>query len=166
MAEFTGVPTGAGCRFAVVASRFNEAIVTKLAEGAVDCLVRHGVAFEDVDVVWVPGAWELPAAVNHLLAADRYTAIVAVGSIIRGETPHFEFLSAEASRGLADLQREYATPVGFGLLTTDSMQQAIERAGGSRGNKGWDAAAAALEMVDLFSRLDAAGAESADAGEG
>jgi 6,7-dimethyl-8-ribityllumazine synthase len=165
MAEFIAAPHGAGRRFAVVASRFNEPVTSKLAEGAVDCLVRHGVAFDDVDLLWVPGAWELPAAVGHLLAADRYAAIVAVGAVIRGETPHFDFVAGEAARGLADLQREYGIPVGFGLLTTDDLPQAEARAGGAHGNKGWDAALAALEMVDLFSRLDAAEDESVDAGE-
>ena len=166
MAEFIGEPRGAGRRFAVVASRFNETVTAKLAEGAVDCLVRHGAAFDDVDVLWVPGAWELPAAVGHLLAGDRYAAIVAVGAVIRGDTPHFEFVAGEASRGLADLQREYGIPVGFGLLTTDTLAQAEARAGGEHGNKGWDAALAALEMVDLFARLEAAEDEPADAGEG
>jgi len=165
MAEFIATPDGAGRRFAVVASRFNETIASKLADGALDCLVRHGAAFGDVDIVWVPGAWELPAAVGYLLAADRYAAIVAVGAVIRGDTPHFDFVAGEASRGLADLQREYGIPVGFGLLTTDNLAQAEARAGGAHGNKGWDAALAALEMVDLFSRLEAAEDESVDAGE-
>ena len=166
MAEFIATPHGAGRRFAVVASRFNEMITAKLAEGAIDCLVRHGVAFDDVDVLWVPGAWELPAAVGHLLAADRYAAIIAVGAVIRGETPHFDFVAGEASRGLAELQREYGIPVGFGLLTTDNVAQAEARSGGAHGNKGWDAALAALEMVDLFARLEAAEDESVDGAEG
>jgi 6,7-dimethyl-8-ribityllumazine synthase len=165
MAEFIATPQGTGRRFAVVASRFNETITSKLAEGAVECLVRHGVAFDDVDILWVPGAWELPAAVGHLLQADRYAAIVAVGAVIRGDTPHFEFVAGEAARGLAELQREYGIPVGFGLLTTDDLAQAEARAGGAHGNKGWDAALAALEMVDLFARLEAAEDESVDAGE-
>jgi len=156
MAEFIGTPDGTGRRFAVVGSRFNEQITSKLVEGAVDCLVRHGAAFDDVDVVWVPGAWELPAAAGRLLASDRYSAVVAVGAVIRGETPHFDFVAGECSRGLADLQRDYAQPIGFGLLTTDTLAQAASRAGGEHGNKGWDAALAALEMSDLFSRLDAA----------
>ncbi len=165
MAEFIGTPRGEGRRFAVIVSRFNETITSKLAEGAVDCLVRHGAAFGDVDVVWVPGAWELPAAVGRLLSTDRYVAVVAVGAVIRGETPHFDFVAGEAARGLAELQREYGVPVGFGLLTTDNIEQAEARAGGAHGNKGWDAAMAALEMTDLFSRLDAAEDDSADGGE-
>jgi 6,7-dimethyl-8-ribityllumazine synthase len=164
MAEFTGMPRGEGRRFAVVGSRFNSDITTRLVEGAVDCLVRHGVAFEDVDVVWVPGAWELPTAVERLMASDRYDALVAVGAVIRGETPHFEYIATEAVRALGSLQREFNIPIGFGLLTTNDDEQAAARAGGAHGNKGWDAALAALEMADLFARLDAAhddGAEDA-----
>jgi 6,7-dimethyl-8-ribityllumazine synthase len=166
MAEFIGERMGAGRRFAVAASRFNEEITTKLVEGALDCLVKHGVKLDDVDVVWVPGAWELPAVVERLLASDRYDAIVAVGAVIRGETPHFEYVAGEAARGLSELQREFNVPIGFGLLTTDTDAQAEERAGGAHGNKGYDAALAALEMVDLFTRLDSAHDESASDGEG
>ena len=154
MAEFTGEPSGAGRRFAVVASRFNETITQKLVEGAVDALTRHGASFDDVDLVWVPGAWELPAAVRRLLASDRYDAIVAVGAVIRGDTPHFDYVAGEASRGLADASTEFDKPIGFGLLTCDTMEQAEARAGGAHGNKGWDAALAALEMAELFDRLD------------
>ena len=156
MAEFVGEPRGDGRRVAVVGSRFNSQITSKLVRGAMDCLVRHGVALDDVDVVWVPGAWELPSAVERLLASDRFDAIVAVGAVIRGETPHFDYVAGEAARGLASLQREYSVPIGFGLLTTDNDEQAEARAGGAHGNKGWDAALAALEMADLFARLDAA----------
>jgi 6,7-dimethyl-8-ribityllumazine synthase len=166
MAEFIGERKGAGRRFAVAASRFNEEITTKLVEGALDCLVKHGVKLDDVDVVWVPGAWELPAVVERLLASDRYDAIVAVGAVIRGETPHFEYVAGEAARGLSELQREFNVPIGFGVLTTDTDAQAEERAGGAHGNKGYDAALAALEMVDLFTRLDSAHDESASDGEG
>ena len=156
MAEFNGVVSGTGRRYAVVASRFNESITKPLVDGAMDALVRHGAAFGDVDIVWVPGAWELPFAARRLCATDRYHAIVAVGAVIRGDTPHFEFVAGEASRGLADASRDFDVPIGFGLLTCDSMEQAAERAGGAHGNKGWDAAVAALEMSDLFERLDGA----------
>ena len=162
MAEFTGIPNGEGRRFAVVASRFNEEITQKLADAAVDALTRHGAAFDDVDVVWVPGAWELPAAARRLLATDRYSAIVAVGAVIRGDTPHFDYVAGEASRGLADASAEYDRPIGFGLLTCDTTAQAEERSGGTHGNKGWDAALAALEMADLFDRLDHAAEDDAD----
>jgi len=154
MAEFNGIVTGAGRRFVVLASRFNHHITEKLAEGALDALVRHGAAAEDVDVVWVPGAWELPYAARRLAATERYNALVVVGAVIRGDTPHFDYVAGEASRGLADASTEYEIPIGFGLLTTDTMEQAEQRAGGAHGNKGWDAAVAAMEMADLFERLD------------
>jgi len=137
-----------------VASRFNDAITSKLADGAMDALVRHGVAADDIDLVWVPGAWELPAAVRRLMAADRYDAVVALGAVIRGDTPHFDYVAGEASRGLAQASAEFDMPLGFGLLTCDTVEQAEARAGGAHGNKGWDAALAALEMVDLLDRLD------------
>jgi 6,7-dimethyl-8-ribityllumazine synthase len=156
MAEFSGQPAGSGRRFAVVASRFNHEITERLVDGALDALVRHGAAAGDVDVVWVPGAWELPAAARRLATTERYHAIVAVGAVIRGETPHFDYVAGEAARGLAAATAEFDLPIGFGLLTCDSVEQARDRAGGAHGNKGWDAALAALEMADLFDRLDAA----------
>jgi len=156
MAEFSGSPSGQGRRFAVVASRFNHEITERLVDGALDALVRHGAASDDVDVVWVPGAWELPAAARRLLVTERYNALVAVGAVIRGDTPHFDFVAGEASRGLSTASAEFDVPIGFGLLTCDTAEQARARAGGDHGNKGWDAALAALEMADLFDRLDAA----------
>ena len=156
MAEFSGSPSGQGRRFAVVASRFNETVTQKLVDGALDALVRHGAAVDDVDLVWVPGAWELPAAARRLLATERDDALIAVGAVIRGDTPHFDYVAGEASRGLSDASAAFETPIGFGVLTCDDMTQAEARAGGEHGNKGWDAALAALEMADLFDRLDAA----------
>jgi 6,7-dimethyl-8-ribityllumazine synthase len=156
MAEFNGIPTGEGRRYAVVAARFNQHITSRLADAAMDALVRHGASSDDVDLVWVPGAWELPFAARRLAATDRYNAIVALGAVIRGDTPHFDYVAGEASRGLADASTEYDIPIGFGLLTCDTMAQAEARAGGEHGNKGWDAAIAALEMSDLFERLDGA----------
>jgi 6,7-dimethyl-8-ribityllumazine synthase len=155
MAEFSGSPSGEHRRYAVVASRFNQEIVERLVDGALDAFVRHGAAVDDVDVVWVPGAWELPLAARRLLASERYHAIVAVGAVIRGGTPHFDYVAGEASRGLMLASTDFDTPIGFGLLTCDNMEQAEERAGGPHGNKGWDAALAALEMSDLFDRMDA-----------
>lgn len=155
MAEYSGTPKGAGRRFAVIVSRFNEPITAKLLEGAMEALSKHGTSPEDVDVVWVPGAWELPAAARRLLSTDRYDALVAIGAVIRGETPHFDYVAGEASRGLAQASAEYDRPIGFGVLTCDTVVQAEARAGGSHGNKGWDAAVAALEMADLFGRLEA-----------
>ena len=156
MAEFVGSPTGAGRRFAVAASRFNQEIVDKLLDGALQTLVEKGVALDDIDVVWVPGAWELPMAVRRLLATDRYQGIVVVGAVIRGDTPHFEYVAGECARGLAQASAEFDVPIGFGVLTTDNDEQAEARAGGAMGNKGHEAAMAALEMADLFDRLDVA----------
>lgn len=136
-------------------SRFNETITQRLLEGALDAFVRHGVAFDDVDVFWVPGAWELPAAARRVSATERYDALVALGAVIRGDTPHFDYVAGEASRGLSLASADFDIPIAFGVLTCDTMAQAEARAGGEHGNKGWDAALAALEMVDLFDRLDA-----------
>lgn len=152
MAEFNGEPRGEGRRIVVVASRFNESITVPLAEGAVSTLVGRGVAFDDVDVLWVPGAWELPVAVRRALATGKYDAAVVVGAVVRGDTPHFDFVAGEASRGLMEASRDFEVPVTLGLLTTDTMAQAEARAGGAHGNKGEDAALAALEMLDLFDR--------------
>jgi 6,7-dimethyl-8-ribityllumazine synthase len=153
MPEFTGLPSGVGRRIVVVASRFNEDVVKKLVDGAMDALVKYGVAFDDIDVVWVPGAWELPIAARWLVSTERYDGVVAVGAVIRGETAHFDYIAGEASRGLAAISAEFETPVGFGVLTCDTDEQAEARAGGAHGNKGWDAALATLEMVDLYNRL-------------
>jgi 6,7-dimethyl-8-ribityllumazine synthase len=153
MPEFTGLPSGVGRRMVVVASRFNEPVVKKLVDGALEALVNHGVAYDDIDVVWVPGAWELPVAARWLVSTERYDGVVAVGAVIRGETAHFDYIAGEASRGLAAVSAEFETPIGFGVLTCDTDEQAEARAGGAHGNKGWDAAVAALEMVDLFNRL-------------
>jgi 6,7-dimethyl-8-ribityllumazine synthase len=154
MAEFHGLPSGVGRRIVVLASRFNEPIVKKLVDGALEALIKYGVAFEDIDVVWVPGAWELPIAARWLLATERYDGLVAVGAVIRGETAHFDYIASEASRGLASASADSDVPVGFGLLTCDTDEQAEARAGGEHGNKGWDAAVATLEMADLQTRLE------------
>lgn len=161
MAEFSGEPRGEGRRVVVVASRFNESITVPLAEGAVSTLVARGVAFDDIDVVWVPGAWELPVTVRRALATGKYDAAVVVGAVIRGGTPHFEFVAGEAARGIMEASRDFEVPVTMGLLTTDDLAQAEARAGGVHGNKGEDAALAALEVLDLFDRafLDDAGEE-------
>src|SRR5260370_28316086 len=158
MAEFRGSPAGKGRRFAVVASRFNEEITTKLVDGALRALVKHGVPAGDVDLVWVPGAWELPAAARRLPTTEGYDALVAVGAVIRGEPAHFEYVANGAAQGLAQVSAEFDFPIGFGVLTCDTEEQAADRAGGAHGNKGWDAAVAALEMADLFDRLDASDA--------
>ena len=148
------MPSGVGRRVVVLASRFNEPIVKKLVDGALEALIKYEVAFEDIDVVWVPGAWELPVAARWLLATERYDGLVALGAVIRGETAHFDYIAGEASRGLAVVSADAEIPIGFGVLTCDTDEQAEARAGGAHGNKGWDAAVATLEMIDLHTRLD------------
>src|ERR1700741_4872305 len=133
MTEYTGSPKGAGRRFAVIASRFNEEIVKKLVAGALDALTQHRGSAEDLHLVWVPGAYELPAAARRLLARERYDALVAVGAVIRGDTPHFDYVAGEASRGLSRASEDFDTPIGFGLLTCDNDDQARARAGGQHG---------------------------------
>ncbi len=150
---YRGAYGGRHLRVAVIVSRFNEAIGRRLLEGALDCLTRHGVSREDVAVVWVPGAFELPSAAQRLASSGEFDAIVCVGAVIRGETPHFEFVSAEAARGIGEVARTTGIPVTFGVLTTDNVEQAEARAGGALGNKGFEAALAALEMADLFAQL-------------
>ena len=154
MAELSGSPRGEGRRLAVVVSRFNENITRPLSEGALDALTRHGVGFDDIDVIWVPGAWELPVAVRKALGTGRYDGVVALGAVVRGGTPHFEFVAGEAVRGLMDAARDFDAPVTMGLLTTDNMEQAEASAGGAHGNKGWDAAVAALELLDVLDQLE------------
>jgi 6,7-dimethyl-8-ribityllumazine synthase len=154
MSEFEGSTDGTGRRFAVVVSRFNELVTDRLLDGATGCLAQHGVRPEDVDVVRVPGAFELPAAVAALIRRGGYHGVVAVGCVIRGETPHFDYVAGEAARGLQSLALGHAVAIGFGLLTTDTTEQAVARAGGDRGNKGWEAALTAMEMADLFARLE------------
>ncbi|HWG33009.1 MAG TPA: 6,7-dimethyl-8-ribityllumazine synthase, partial [Gemmatimonadaceae bacterium] len=145
-----------GRRVVVVASRFNETITRPLVDGALEALVAHEVAFDDIDVVWVPGAWELPLAARRALESGRYDALVALGAVIRGDTPHFDFVAGEASRGLALVCIDAGIPIGFGLLTCDTMDQALARAGGVHGNKGWDAAVAALETTDVLDQIEPA----------
>jgi 6,7-dimethyl-8-ribityllumazine synthase len=155
--EIEGALDGAGKRFGIVASRFNSRVVEMLVAGAVDCLRRHGVAPGDILVVRVPGAWEIPQAAEELAdpPQDRpkLDALVALGVVIRGETPHFDYICSQCSRGLGAVSKKHRIPVGFGVLTCDTSQQAEERAGGKAGNKGWEAALAAIEMADLFGRL-------------
>lgn len=153
--EITGSLNGAGRRFAVVASRFNSRIGDQLVAGALECLRRHGVEPGDIQIVRVPGAWEIPQAAEEIAAAGKVDALVAVGVVIRGETPHFDYICSACSQGLARVAERNRLPVGLGVLTCDNSEQAQERAGGKAGNKGWEAAIAALEMADLFARLRA-----------
>ncbi|MEE4376381.1 MAG: 6,7-dimethyl-8-ribityllumazine synthase [Candidatus Competibacteraceae bacterium] len=143
-----------GARFAIVASRFNSFIVDSLVAGAVDALRRHGIEESAIDLVKVPGAFEMPLAVQRLAASERYDAIVALGAVIRGSTPHFEYVAGECTKGLAMVAMEHDIPVGFGVLTVDTIEQAVERAGTKAGNKGVEAALSALEMVSLLRRLE------------
>jgi 6,7-dimethyl-8-ribityllumazine synthase len=147
----------AGRRFGIVAARFNSRIVDLLVGGAVDCLVRHGAAEDDLTLIRVPGAWELPLALEELAATEDFAGLVALAAVIRGETPHFEYVCGECSRGVARVSARYRLPVGFGVLTCDDSAQAVERAGGKAGNKGWEAAEAALEMAALVASLRAGG---------
>lgn len=153
MSEIAGHLRGEGKRFAVVVSRFNSLITNQLLAGARDCLVRHGVAEDAIDVYWVPGAFELPAVVRRVSALARHDGVIALGCVIRGETPHFEYVAGESARGLAAVARDAPMPVAFGVLTTDTVEQALQRAGTKAGNKGWDAALSALELADLYGRI-------------
>jgi len=144
-----------GARFAIVASRFNEFIVEKLVGGAIDALVRHGVDLGSITVVRVPGAWEIPIACAKLASLGNVDGIIALGCVIRGATPHFEQVANEVGKGVASVALSTGVPVAFGVLTTESIEQAIERAGTKMGNKGWDAAMTALEMASLLRALEA-----------
>jgi len=139
-----------GLKFALVVGRFNNLVAERLLEGALDCLRRHGAQEEDLTVVRVPGSWELPLAVDRVAASGKFHAVVALGALIRGETPHFDYVAAECSKGLAQVALAHKLPVALGVLTCDTMEQALDRAGGKGGNKGWDAALAAIEMAQLW----------------
>jgi len=142
-----------GKKFALVAGRFNDFITERLVSGAMDALVRNGAAEDDISVVKVPGAFEIPLAAKKLAAKGGYDAIICLGAVIRGSTPHFDYISAEVTKGVAQVSLEFSTPVIFGVITTDTIEQAIERAGTKAGNKGWDAAVAAVEMANLVDIL-------------
>jgi 6,7-dimethyl-8-ribityllumazine synthase len=145
---------GEGYKFGVVVSRFNSFITERLLEGALDALRRHGTREEDIEVVKVPGSFEIPYAVNKMAHQQKYHAIICLGALIRGATPHFDYIAAEVTKGIANVSLQTGVPILFGVLTTDNLEQAIERAGTKMGNKGWEAAAAALEIVNLFSIMD------------
>lgn len=136
-------------KFGIVVSRFNEFITNKLLGGALDCLVRHGANDEDIEVVWVPGSFEIPFTAKLLAESQRFDAVICLGAVIRGATPHFDYVAAEVSKGIALVSLESKVPTAYGVLTTDTIEQAIERAGTKAGNKGWDAALTAIEMANL-----------------
>jgi 6,7-dimethyl-8-ribityllumazine synthase len=142
-----------GYRFGLIVSRFNDFISSKLVEGAVDALKRHGATEEQLLLVKVPGAFEIPLAAKKLAESGKVDAVICLGAVIRGSTPHFDYVAAEVSKGIAVVALDTKVPVAFGVLTTDNLEQAIERAGTKSGNKGWDAALAAMEMVNLFEQL-------------
>ena len=142
-------------RVAILVSRYNELITGKLLDGALACCDEAGVPRDEVDVLWLPGAFELPAAAAAVAATGRYACLVALAAVVRGETPHFEYVAGAAANGLTDVSRQHAIPVGFGVLTVDTLQQAMDRAGGSAGNKGHEAAAAALGAADVLAQLRA-----------
>lgn len=142
-----------GLRFAIIASRFNSFMADRLVEGALDCLNRHGADESGIRVVRVPGTWEIPFVARKLADPAKVDALVCVGALIRGATPHFEYLAAEVTKGLAQISLESGVPIGYGLVTADTLEQAVERSGSKAGNKGWDAAAAAIELADLSRKL-------------
>ncbi len=154
MKTIEGKLNAAGMKTAIIVARFNEFISGKLLEGAVDALKRHGMQEQDIDVVWVPGAFEIPLTAKKLAVKEDYDGVIALGAVIRGETPHFDYVAAEVSKGVANVGLDAEKPVIFGVLTTDTIEQAISRAGTKSGNKGYDAAVSMIEMVNLFKELD------------
>lgn len=139
--------------FALVTSRFNEFVTHKLLDGALDCLYRHAADENKITIVWTPGCFELPYAASRLAKSKKYDAVVCLGAVIKGDTPHYDYIASEVAKGIARISLETGVPVIFGIITTDNLEQAIERAGTKAGNKGWDAALSAIEMVNLFEQI-------------
>ena len=148
-----GQLSATGKRFSIVISRFNELIGKKLLEGAIDCLMRHNGDKDGITIVWVPGAFEIPLIAKKLAASGKYDAVICLGAVIRGSTPHFDYIASEVSKGIASINLTHQVPVIFGVLTTETIEQAVERAGTKAGNKGWDAALSAMEMADLLTKV-------------
>jgi 6,7-dimethyl-8-ribityllumazine synthase len=153
MIEYQAPVEGSGRKVGIVVSRFNELVTRELLGGALDCLRHHNVADNAITVAWVPGAWEIPGALSRLCRNRDFDALIALGAVIRGATPHFEYVSTGVATGVANVATSYDIPIAFGVLTTDNLEQALERAGARSGNKGWDAALTALEMANLYDRL-------------
>ena len=153
MKKLEGKVVGQGIKVGVVAARFNEFIVSKLAGGASDALVRHGVSEDDITLAWVPGAFEIPMVANRMASSGKYDAIICLGAVIKGSTSHYDYVCAEVSKGFAQVGMNTGVPTIFGILTTDNIEQAIERAGTKAGNKGYDAACTAIEMVNLLKEM-------------
>jgi len=150
---FEGVLDGKGRKFGIVVSRFNEAISARLLDGALDCLKRHGTEEDGVEIAWVPGSFEIPLAARRMAEAGSYDGVICLGALIRGATPHFDIIASEVAKGVARAADKSGLPVIFGVITADSMEQAVERSGGKSGNKGWNAALSALEMASLMAQL-------------
>lgn len=148
-----GEISGKGIRFAIVVSRFNDFVSQRLLDGALDALKRHGASDDQIDIVRVPGAFEIPAMAKRLSSDSQFDCVICLGAVIRGATPHFEYISSQVARGIASVALESRIPIAFGVITCDTLEQAIERAGAKSGNKGWDAAVSAMEMVNLFKAL-------------
>lgn len=154
MPEISGNFEGKGKKFCIVISRFNDLITKKLLEGALDCFQRHDVSSENIDIFWVPGSFEIPAVLNKLVqAGSKYSGYISLGAVIRGDTPHFDYVAGEVSKGVAKVGLESPVPVIYGILTTDTIEQAMERAGTKAGNRGFNAALSVLEMSDLYERI-------------
>ena len=153
MKSFEGNLIGTGLKIGIVASRFNELLSTRLVEGASDALERHGVSDSDVHIAWVPGSFDMPLVAKKLAESESYDAVLAIGVIIRGGTPHFDYVAAETSKGIAKTSMDSGVPVIFGVITADSIEQAVERSGTKGGNKGWDAALAGIEMANLVKQI-------------
>lgn len=151
--KYEGMLTAEGLKLGIIASRFNDFITGKLYEGVIDCWTRHGGKETDVAVAWVPGAWEMPPVAKKMAESNTVDTIVCIGAVIRGGTPHFDYVAAEAAKGIAHAGMESPVPISFGVLTTDTVDQAIERAGTKAGNKGWSATLAAIEMANLYKVL-------------
>ena len=153
MKTYEGQLSAKGKRFAIVVARFNSLITKQLLEGALDCLKRHGAAEKDIEVAWVPGSFEIPAMAQALAKSKKFSSVVCLGALVRGATPHFDHIAAEATRGISQVALETGVPTAYGVITADTLEQAIERAGTKAGNKGWDAALSAIEMADLLDQL-------------
>jgi 6,7-dimethyl-8-ribityllumazine synthase len=151
---YHGDSDGSGLHVGIIVSRWNSVITDRLLQGALEALGKHGVADEKIDVVWVPGSWEIPVAAKKLAQSGRYQALIALGAIIRGDTPHFEYIANQASAGLSQVSLETGVPIAFGVLTTNNLEQALDRVGGKSGHKGAEAASAAVEMATVLGRLD------------
>jgi len=153
MKRFEGELRAEGLRFAIIAGRFNDFITSKLLDGAIDALLRHGARDEDIDIIKVPGSFEIPLVAKKIAQKGSHDSIICIGTVIRGATPHFEYIASETAKGIAAVSLETGVPIAFGIITADTIEQAIERAGTKGGNKGWDAAIVAIEMARLLKKL-------------